>query len=180
VDTRTAKLDLTFSFEELRGIDRTLKHEAVTSNMRLTSLTWHCRGDWKQHWCGCLTGCCATLPLINELDILSAEEREQSSRMEQHHACDTLRDAAGAVRTQVKRTPQAPAVVFEHQELTYQNWMNAQTAWLTVSSGRRRPGTFVGCDTTVAGDGDRIGQHSQVGRRYLPLDPEYPKERLRS
>ena len=182
VDTRTAKLDLTFSFEELRGIDRT--PEGMKLNLEYASDLFD-RGTAEaigSSMVRLLDGVAANPSRsINELDILSAEEREQiiEGWNSTTHAipCATLPELFEA---QVKRTPQAPAVVFEQQELTYSelNERANRLAHRLIKEGAG-PETFVGLAMPRSLE-MVIGLVSilKVGAGYLPLDPEYPKERL--
>ncbi|MBE9059362.1 class I SAM-dependent methyltransferase, partial [Sphaerospermopsis sp. LEGE 08334] len=82
---------------------------------------------------------------------------------------------------QVARTPDAVAVVFEHQQLTYQelNDRANQLAYYLQSLG-------VGADVLVGLSVERtplmmIGLLAilKAGGAYVPLDPEYPVERLK-
>ncbi|MBI4524347.1 MAG: amino acid adenylation domain-containing protein [Deltaproteobacteria bacterium] len=81
---------------------------------------------------------------------------------------------------QVKRTPEAVAVVFEGQELSYRD-LNAKANRLAHHLRRRG----VGPETLVAICMERSTEMIvgllgilKAGGAYVPLDPQYPKERL--
>ncbi|MEU8379423.1 amino acid adenylation domain-containing protein [Streptosporangium sp. NPDC048865] len=119
---------------------------------------------------------------ISELDVLPAEERERVL------ACaagpgEPYADGAtlgGMFEAQVARTPQAVAVEFEDERLTY--------AELEVRANRlahRLRGLGVGPGALVAVCAERSVELVvallgvvKAGGAYVPLDPEYPPERL--
>lgn len=85
------------------------------------------------------------------------------------------------VERQVERTPEAPALMYEGQRLTYRelNERANQLAWYLREQG-------VGPDVLVGVCLDRSFDMVvallgvlKAGGAYLPLDPEYPAERLR-
>ena len=82
---------------------------------------------------------------------------------------------------QVKRTPQATALIFEHQQLSYQglNERANQLAHYLVRERQVKPDTLVGVclerslEMVVA-----ILGILKAGGAYVPLDPAYPEARL--
>jgi len=118
---------------------------------------------------------------IDELPILTKPERRQlltwSETKETHETDKCLHQVFGE---QVKRTPEAVAVVFEDQQLTY-GMLNRCADRLARQL--RRLG--VGPDVLVGLCAERsvellIGILGilKAGGAYLPLDPSYPQERL--
>ncbi|MFD7941406.1 amino acid adenylation domain-containing protein, partial [Streptomyces sp. NPDC059755] len=118
---------------------------------------------------------------IADIDILSERERHQvlvEWNRTEHFEPATLPELFEA---QVEATPDNIAVEFEDQALTYAE-LNAranQLAWYLISQGIG-PEDIVAlaiprsADLVVAALGIM-----KAGAAYLPLDPEYPTERLR-
>jgi len=79
---------------------------------------------------------------------------------------------------QVERTPDAIAVVFENQQLTYRE-LNQQANCLAHYL-QRLGGTRCSCRhlRAITGNGDRALAILKAGGAYVPLDPAYPQERL--
>ncbi|MGR2697468.1 amino acid adenylation domain-containing protein [Bacillus inaquosorum] len=85
-----------------------------------------------------------------------------------------------ALEQQAAKTPDQPAVIFEHGAMTYKE-LNEQAnriAWELIGRG-------VKSETTVAIIGKRspemlIGIYGilKAGGAYLPIDPDYPEERI--
>ncbi|MCY8185278.1 amino acid adenylation domain-containing protein [Bacillus inaquosorum] len=85
-----------------------------------------------------------------------------------------------ALEQQAAKTPDQPAVIFEHGAITYKE-LNEQAnriAWELIGRG-------VKSETTVAIIGKRspemlIGIYGilKAGGAYLPIDPDYPEERI--
>ena len=118
---------------------------------------------------------------LDELELLTADERELLSRWNQ-----TRVDYPGNVRLhelieeQVQRTPGAEAVIFEDQQMTYQD-LDQRANQLA----RHLKKLGVGPDTLVGICLDRslemvVGLLGilKAGGAYVPLDPEHPRERL--
>ena len=119
---------------------------------------------------------------ISELPLLTAEERQQLLIEWNHTQADYPRDRCihQLFEEQVKRTPNAVAVVFEQQQLTYWelNSRANQLAHYLKTLG-------VGSDVPVGICVERslemvVGLLGilKAGGAYIPLDPAYPKERL--
>lgn len=86
----------------------------------------------------------------------------------------------GLVAEQAARRPDAPAVSFEGGTLTYAELLERAAA---VRDALVRRGVGPGCVVGVAGERSldlvpRLLGILQSGAAYLPLDPEYPAERL--
>ncbi|AUB35492.1 Glutamate-1-semialdehyde aminotransferase [Nostoc flagelliforme CCNUN1] len=119
---------------------------------------------------------------IAELPLLSARERQQllwewnSTQREypQHQCIHQL------FEEQVERTPDAVAVVFDNQELTYQELNNRanQLAHYLQELGVK-PDTLIGiCIERSLDIFVGILGILKAGGAYVPLDPNYPQERL--
>ncbi|MFI9453762.1 non-ribosomal peptide synthase/polyketide synthase [Amycolatopsis sp. NPDC052450] len=117
---------------------------------------------------------------VGELDVLGEDERTLIERWN-----DTARDVPPVTlpelfEAQVVRTPDAPAVVFEDTELSYAEF-NARAnrlAWWLVEQG-------VGAESVVAVSLPRsidlvvaLYAVHKAGAAYLPLDTDYPADRL--
>ncbi|KWX72328.1 non-ribosomal peptide synthetase [Paenibacillus jilunlii] len=86
----------------------------------------------------------------------------------------------GRFEAQVQKTPDAIALVYEEQEMTFQevNGKANQLAWMLMSSGVQRNtpvGIFVdrSCCTVIG-----ILAVLKAGGAYVPLDPGYPEDRI--
>jgi amino acid adenylation domain-containing protein len=119
---------------------------------------------------------------ISELPLLSPAERQQLLVEWNNTQTDYPRDKCihQLFEEQVARTPDAVAVVFENEQLTYQqlNCRANQLAHYLQSNG-------VGTDVLVGICVERsiemiVGLLGilKAGGAYVPLDPEYPQERL--
>ncbi|QMS88318.1 amino acid adenylation domain-containing protein [Nostoc edaphicum CCNP1411] len=119
---------------------------------------------------------------ISELPLLSSAERHQLLVEWNDTQVDYLQDLCihQLFEKQVERTPDAVAVVYENQQLTYGelNSRANQLAHYLRSLG-------VGVDVLVGLCVERslemiVGLLGilKAGGAYLPLDPEYPQERL--
>jgi amino acid adenylation domain-containing protein len=118
---------------------------------------------------------------ISEIDILSAEERqallEQPYTLQENIVSVTLTEWFEA---QAQRTPDATALVFGQQSLTYAalNERANRLAHFLIECGAKA-GAMVGIalerslEMVVA-----IVAALKAGAGYLPLDPEYPQARL--
>ncbi len=119
---------------------------------------------------------------IADLELLSTKERAQILDEFNHTDVDYRRDACvhHLFEEQARRTPNATAIVFEDQSLTYAqlderaNQLAAHLGTLGV-----RPDTLVGLyverslDLLVAMLGIL-----KAGGAYVPLDPAFPKDRI--
>ena len=119
---------------------------------------------------------------VGRLELLSEEERGQV--LEEWNA--TAHAVSGAswpelFEAQVERTPEAEAVIFEGEKLSYRE-LNERANRLARYLRKRgvETGDIVGIclerslEMVVA-----IVGMLKAGGAYLPLDPEYPEERLR-
>ena len=121
-------------------------------------------------------------PRVQELSLVSATEQHQllaewnntQSEYPQDQCIDQLFEA------QVERTPDAIALVFEKQQLTYQE-LNSRANQLA----HYLRGLGVGTETLVGICVERsiemvVGLLGilKAGGAYVPLDPTYPQERL--
>ena len=119
---------------------------------------------------------------IAELPVLPAEERARVVADWNQTACDHDRDLTihRAFEAQVASTPDAVAVVFEDQTLSYRalnaraNGVAAQLLRLGV-----RPGVHVGLFVQRSTD-MLVGALAilKAGGAYVPLDPSYPRDRI--
>jgi amino acid adenylation domain-containing protein len=120
---------------------------------------------------------------VSQLPLTSAEER---TRVMVHWnqtstAYPRERSVSELFESQVERTPEALAVVFGEQSVTYQelNRRANQLAWVLQKRGAG-PEVLVGVclersvEMVVA-----LLAILKAGGAYLPLDPAYPRERLR-
>ncbi|OTA15175.1 Amino acid adenylation [Xenorhabdus vietnamensis] len=119
---------------------------------------------------------------IELLDILSPEERTQLLETFNDTAVEIPQDLLihQLLEQQVERTPDATALIFGENQLSYAelNQQANQLAYQLIASGVRP-------DDRVAICVDRsldmiIGMYGilKAGAGYIPLDPEYPTERL--
>ena len=118
---------------------------------------------------------------IGRIDILEPEERQQILIDWNNTACEVPHTTLpGLFEAQVERSPEAIALVFEESTLSYAE-LNAQAnrlAHLLISRG-------VGPENLVAIALPRSIEMVvtllgilKAGAAFLPLDPEYPMERL--
>ena len=119
---------------------------------------------------------------ISQLPILTAEEKHQvlqgwNSRTAMYPREKTL---AALFEEQVARTPNATAIVFNEQELTYAD-LNTRAARLAVQLRAQGVGPEVLVGVCVERSLEMmvalLGIH-KAGGAYVPLDPKYPKERI--
>ncbi|KAF9958985.1 hypothetical protein BGZ65_000977 [Modicella reniformis] len=120
--------------------------------------------------------------LTCELDVLPQEERELLLRTWNPVAADFPRHQTihGMLEDQVKRTPDAIAVVYDGQEITYSD-LNTRANRLS----HRLIELGVKPDTLVAICVERsptmviaASAVLKAGGAYVPLDPTYPRDRL--
>src|SRR5580704_10387154 len=119
---------------------------------------------------------------IGELPLLTAEERRQIvvEWNDTHHAFPRERSLHQFIEEQVERTPDAPALIFESQELSYRE-LNARANQLA----HRLRGLGVGPEKLVAICAERSVEMvvgllgvMKAGGAYVPIDPDYPRSRL--
>ncbi len=118
---------------------------------------------------------------VIDLPLLSPEEARQIAEWNDtaaaYPASPTLH---GLIAAQVERCPERPAVVYEGESLTY-----AELAERSRRLARRLRAAGVGPETVVGVLAERslemvVGLLGvlEAGGAYLPLDPDYPAERL--
>ncbi|WP_037772805.1 non-ribosomal peptide synthetase, partial [Streptomyces sp. FXJ7.023] len=118
---------------------------------------------------------------VGRLDLLTDRERDSVLR-EWNDTAHDVPDATvlGLFRAQADRTPQAPAVTSAGRTLTYAELdaRSSRLAHLLAEHGAA-PERFVAialprdCDTVVA-----LLAVLKTGAAYLPVDPDYPAERI--
>ncbi|MFE3838254.1 MupA/Atu3671 family FMN-dependent luciferase-like monooxygenase, partial [Pseudogemmobacter sonorensis] len=134
---------------------------------------------------GFIAGRIAALsPQAPARDLPALTEAERDEAIDRWNRTEVAHDRSLMVHTafeaQVARTPEAPALAFEGQVLTYQQ-LNARAnraAHVLIQMGVR-PGTLVGLSTRRSLDlvaGALAIQ--KAGGAYVPMDPAYPAERL--
>ncbi len=176
LEQQTAQFDLTLSAAEVQG--RLLF--ALHYNRDLFDATTIAR--MAIHYQTLLSGIVAAPQRpIAELPLLSAAELAQ---LELWNATTTVAPETQSLHelidAQVRRSPQAPAVVFEGTTLTYQE-LDQRANQLARYLGRMGvgPETLVGVclerslELVVA-----LLAILKAGGVYVPLDPAYPRERL--
>jgi amino acid adenylation domain-containing protein len=118
---------------------------------------------------------------IEDLAISSASERQQILTGFNNTSCDFPRTCLHElIQEQVERTPDAPAVIFQNDEISYQelNRRANQLAHYLLEEG-------IGPEVLVGIHLDRSIEMVvallavlKAGGAYVPLDPQYPRERL--
>ena len=177
VEQRSAKFDLTMVLiESAQGMSGVLEYNTDLFD----------RGTMERmarHWERLLEGVVKEAGMrIGELEILSKEERRQILEEWNGSVVEYPKEKCvhELFEEQAGRTPDAIALVFEGQQLTYGELNNRsnQLAWHL-----RRMG--VGPEVLVGICMERslemvIGLLGilKAGGAYVPLDPQYPKERL--
>ncbi|MFJ9377999.1 non-ribosomal peptide synthase/polyketide synthase [Streptomyces sp. NPDC101455] len=178
MDTDMAKFDLHFTFVDETGSDR-----VVLLLEYATDLFDHGTAERIAARMARLLDHAAAEPdrAVRDFDLLADAER--ALVLEEWNATDHPVPAATLpelFRAQAARTPEATALVFEGQELTYAE-LDAQverTSGVLTALG-------AGPEQTVAVALPRslelvvalLSVH-RAGAAYLPLDPDYPEERL--
>ncbi|HSF41610.1 MAG TPA: amino acid adenylation domain-containing protein [Thermoanaerobaculia bacterium] len=178
LDSGTTKLDLSlFVWDQGNGLSASLEYdtdlfERATAERLLGHL-----------WTLLAAAVAAPTSRVADLPLLTAAEREEIARWN-----DTAREyplpaggtLAELIAAQAARSPEAPAVVFEGETVSY--------AELSLRAGRlARRLRRLGCgpDAPVGVLMERSVEMVvallgviEAGGAYLPLDPEYPEERL--
>ncbi|MBI3244199.1 MAG: amino acid adenylation domain-containing protein [Chloroflexi bacterium] len=119
---------------------------------------------------------------LSDLPLLAESERHQLLAAWNDTAADYLKDLCvhQLFESQVERTPDSVAVVFEDRSLTYRE-LNERANQLAghLSGLGVKPGVLVGICVERSLD-MMIGLLGvlKAGGAYVPLDPAYPKERL--
>ena len=117
---------------------------------------------------------------VSQVEILDPAERRQL--LGQWN--DTARPVpdvtlAGLFEAQAARTPHAPAVRWGGGELSYAELDAAASSWRGTdrAGGRARAGGG-GSGAAVGADGDRATGGAKAGAAYLPVDADYPADRI--
>ncbi|MBW4678519.1 MAG: amino acid adenylation domain-containing protein [Microcoleus vaginatus WJT46-NPBG5] len=177
VDTGTANFDLTLFVEETeQGLIATWEYNTdLFQAGTITRMTGHFQT---------LLEAIVANPeqRISELPLLTPEEQQQILIAWNNTLTDYPQDMRvhQLFEAQVERTPNAVAVVFENQKLTYQelNQRANQLAGYLQSLGIK-PEVLVGiCIERSIEMLVCILGTLKAGGAYVPLDPAYPKDRL--
>lgn len=134
------------------------------------------------HFQTLLTGMAVNLKQsISQLSLLSATEEEQLILLENHQANSLNYQCLHVLfEEQVEKTPDAVALIYQQQQLTYRDLNNRanQLAYYLRSLGVK-PEVRVGiCVERSLEMGIGILAILKAGGAYVPLDPAYPSERL--
>ncbi|UKO96132.1 amino acid adenylation domain-containing protein [Nostoc sp. UHCC 0870] len=135
------------------------------------------------HFQTLLTGIAANIQqYISQLSLLSATEEEQLILLENHQKTDAINYKCIHIlfEEQVEKTPDAVALVYKQQNLTYRELNNRanQLAHYLRSLGVK-PEVRVGiCVERSLEMVIGILAILKAGGAYVPLDPAYPSERL--
>lgn len=178
VATDTAKFDLTFGVQESKG-NLTARAEFSTSRFETATIS-----RLLSHFETLLEGVAARPSLrLSELPLLKPAEQHQLLAGWNDTRTDYPRDASISqlFEAQAVRAPQAVAVVFGEQSLTYAA-LNERANQIARTLQTR---FHVGPDVPVGICLERsvemvVGLLGilKAGGAYVPLDPAYPKERL--
>ncbi|MEG4404815.1 amino acid adenylation domain-containing protein [Microcoleus sp. MON2_D5] len=177
IDTETANFDLTLFLEETeRGLTATWEY---STNLFQPSTIARMHG----HFQILLEGIIANADTrISELPLLSDRERHQLLIEWNNTQVDYPKNFTihQLFEAQVEQTPDAVAVVFENQQLTYGelNKRANKVAHYLQQLGVK-PEVLVGICTERSLDAI-VGLLGilKAGGAYVPIDPTYPKERL--
>ncbi|WP_277965016.1 amino acid adenylation domain-containing protein, partial [Pseudomonas sp. RIT-To-2] len=173
----TAQFDLTLdTFEHAQGIGASMSYaSALFDESTVRRLA--------EHWRNLLLGIVACPEQrVAQLPLFSAVERERSLQDGRRAQADYPREQPlhSLIEAQVERTPDAVALVYGEQTMTYRQ-LNQRANQLALKL--RELG--VGPDTLVGIAVERgvemlVGLLGilKAGGAYVPLDPEYPRERL--
>ncbi|NJR75448.1 MAG: amino acid adenylation domain-containing protein [Scytonema sp. CRU_2_7] len=179
IDTKTAQFDLTVSID--------ITHEAVAASFEYNTDLFDATTITKmlRHFENLLSAIAAhpqarlsNLPLLSEAD--RQELLEFSTNKFQIPHSQPEQCIHQLFEAQVERTPNAVAVVFENQSLTYTelNQRSNQLAHYLRNLGVK-PEVLVGiCIERSLEMVIGLLAILKAGGAYLPLDPAYPKERL--
>ena len=177
VDNGTARFDLTLYLAETDG--------GLTGAVRYSTDLFDAATITRMlgHFSTLLAGIVANPDQqLSDLPLLTEAERQQLVVEWNETWADCPRDSCinQLFEMQVEQTPDALAVVFEDQELTYQE-LNHRANQLAgyLRALRVRPEVLVGICLEPSLD-MVVGVLGilKAGGAYMPLDPAYPKERL--
>ena len=177
VDSGTTKFDLTLSLtEESHGLRATLEYNTDLFNRdTITRL--------REHYHTMLQGIVAhPEQRLSDLPLLTAAERHQLLVVWNDTQTDYPRDLCvhHLFEAQVERTPDATALVFDNQQLTYRE-LNAQANQLAHALIKRgiKPDVLVGiCVNRSVEMVIGLLGILKAGGAYVPLEPMYPTDRL--
>ncbi|MBE9229579.1 amino acid adenylation domain-containing protein, partial [Phormidium sp. LEGE 05292] len=177
IENSTAKYDLTLSMTETeQGLSASLEYNSDLFDRATIA-------RMAGHFMTLLEGIVANPQQpIFELPLLTAIEQQQLLVEWNNTQADYAGDKCiyQLFEEQVERTPDAVAVVFDNQQLTYRelNYRANQLAHYLKSLGVK-PDTLVGiCVERSLEMVVGILGILKAGGAYVPLDPEYPQERL--
>ena len=178
MDTGMAKFDLHFTFVDETGSDRVVLLLEYATDLFDASTAERIAGRMAR-----LLDHAAAQPdrAVRDFDLLADTER--ALVLGEWNATEHVVPAATLpelFRAQVARTPDATALVFEGQQLTY-----AELDVQVERTARVLAGLGTGPERTVAVALPRslelvvalLAVH-RAGAAYLPLDPDYPEDRL--
>ncbi|MCI5129997.1 MAG: aminotransferase class V-fold PLP-dependent enzyme, partial [Candidatus Electrothrix sp. EH2] len=178
IDPKISKFDLTFYIFEEQSGDTTFLLEYNTDIFDAATIE-----RMKDHLITLLEGIAADPEQsIAELPMLSAAERHQLLVEYNNTRVDYPREKSihQLFEEQVEKKPDAVAVMFEGHELTYRelNHRSNRLAHYLLNEGVRT-GTLIGiCLEPSAEILVSILAVLKVGAVYVPMDPNYPQERL--
>jgi amino acid adenylation domain-containing protein len=176
-DNETAKYDLTLNLQEAG--------EEIGGSLGYSTDLFEAEtiGRMVAHFLSLLEGVAADVNTpLSQLPLLSEEERRQI--VFEWNATEKEYPVGRCIHElfteQVERTPEAAAVIYEEEALTYRELeQRANQLARYLQSLGVRPGTHVGIHLehsleTVIG----ILAVLKTGAAYVPLDPEHPRARL--
>lgn len=178
VKPKTAQFDLTLTIHD---IDKVLEGELEYATDLFDASTIDRMVGHFQTWLASVAGNCNGR--VENLPLISAAEREELiSRWNdtaKPYPCDTAIPAL--FRKQVRLTPTAPAAVYGSEVLSYDE-LDRRSDHLAASL--RQSGAVPGAVIGVCMDRSlellvSLLAVLKSGAAFLPLDPEYPEERLR-
>ncbi|MFE5029607.1 amino acid adenylation domain-containing protein [Streptomyces sp. NPDC056656] len=164
-------------------------HHAIDGTMRLeighrhAALTTRAAERFGQHVLGALAALCDDGPArpLAELSFLTPEERAELAALDGGHAPLAQAPVHVLVEEQVRRTPSALAVITETETLTYTELdIRANELAAALIEAGVRPGDRVGVSLPRTADLlVTLLSVWRTGAAYVPLDPDYPADRLR-
>ncbi len=120
--------------------------------------------------------------LISQLDYLDEDERKELLYQlnDTERAYDRTKSIHSLFAEQVEKTPDQVAIIFKNQRITYRE-LHQRAAQLArkLREAGVRPNSIVGLMTNRSAD-MLIGLFAilKAGGAYLPIDPDYPQERI--
>ena len=119
---------------------------------------------------------------ISRLNILPDDERRQVLIEWNQTAADYSRESSmpALIRDRVESTPDAVAVVYRGQQITYRELDRRANGWAHCLRARGvGSGTLVGISVERSPElAVAVLAVLKAGAAYVPLDPQYPKQRL--